>query len=36
MAPGASWKVAWKGRGGGSLDIRGIEGGKLVVVDLNV
>ena len=36
MTPGASWKVAWKGRGGGSLDIRGIEDGKLVVVDLNV
>ena len=36
LTPGASWKVTWKGRGGGTLDIRGIEAGKLVVVDLNV
>jgi DNA topoisomerase-6 subunit B len=36
MVPGASWKVAWTGRGGGSLDIRGIDDGKFVVVDLNV
>jgi DNA topoisomerase-6 subunit B len=36
LTPGASWKVTWKGRGGGNLDIRGIDEGKLVVVDLNV
>jgi len=36
MTPGASWRVTWKGRGGGNLDIRGIDEGKLVVVDLNV
>lgn len=35
VVPGTSWKAAYRGNGSGSLDIRGIEEGKLVVVDFN-
>ena len=35
VLPGTSWKATYHGNGGGNLDIRGIEEGKLVVVDMN-
>ena len=35
LGPGDTWKVSWNGSGGGTLDVRGIDSKKLVVVDLN-
>jgi DNA topoisomerase-6 subunit B len=36
VIPGTTWKATYHGNGGGNLDIRGIEEGKLVVVDTSV
>ena len=35
VGPGTTWKATYQGNGGGNLDIRGVEEGKLVVVDIN-
>jgi len=35
VIPGTSWKATYRGNGGGNLDIRGVDEGKLVVVDFN-
>ncbi|HQC34012.1 MAG TPA: DNA topoisomerase VI subunit B [Methanoculleus sp.] len=36
LAPGAAWRVVYTGAGDGSLDLRGVEDGRKVVVDLDV
>jgi DNA topoisomerase-6 subunit B len=36
VAPQKVWRVSYSGKGGGMLDIRGIEDGKKMVVDLDV
>lgn len=36
LAPGAVWRVVYTGAGDGSLDLRGVEDGRKVVVDLDV
>ena len=36
LAPGAAWRVAYTGAGDGTLDLRGVEDGRKVVVDLDV
>jgi DNA topoisomerase-6 subunit B len=33
---GAAWQVVYTGKGDGSLDLRGVEDGRKVVVDLDV
>ncbi|MCX6685486.1 MAG: DNA topoisomerase VI subunit B [Methanoregula sp.] len=36
VAPQKVWRVSYSGKGGGMLDVRGIEDGKKMVVDLDV
>ena len=36
IEPGDTWNVAYSGRGGGSLEVRGIEDKMKMVVDLDV
>jgi DNA topoisomerase-6 subunit B len=36
LPPGEAWKVMYTGTGDGSLDLRGVEDGQKVVVDLDV
>ena len=36
VAPRETWRVSYTGKGGGLLEIRGIEDNKKMVVDLDV
>ncbi|MDI6877096.1 MAG: DNA topoisomerase VI subunit B [Methanomicrobiales archaeon] len=36
LAPGGAWSVTYSGRGGGALDVRGVEESLKVVMDLDI